>query len=110
MVIEEIPLALVLHNRMVVGPAVGRGLLHYQTLILERSKWTVAHRICQSLSVLPYPWICQIVFSVFFECERSLLESLWKVGVKLLRRSVQFQHVVIEAAAAQTHSGPVDIC
>ena len=99
-VVEQIPLSSVFHQRMVIGPAAGRRLVHYDPLIFERSERVVTHGICQSLSVFPHPRICQIIPAITFECERALLEAFRQRFVKSDLLTFEFEHVVRQPAAA----------
>ena len=123
-VIEEIPLALVVHDAVVVCPAAVLVLCHDDALVLVWTHRVLAHCISENLSVVSYVWICEVEVAVVLECERTLslaarktLEAVcsdhfhlavaplhhlsWVVLSKL-------DHVVLEFCAAAV--APEDVC
>ena len=70
--IEQIPLALVIDDAVVVGPAAIVVLSHNQTFILVRSHRILTHGIAQNLRVLSDVRIGKIVVAVILESQRAL--------------------------------------
>ena len=107
--IEEIPLLLIFHDRVVVGPAFCGRLLHDDTLKLERSHGTVSHGIGECLCGVAYPRKGVIILPLALEYKRSLLKPIGQ-GLHLFGSSVEFHHIVFQSCHPHPHASPVDIC
>ena len=77
--IEQIPLALVIDDAVVVGPTAVVVLRHDQSLILIRSHRVLTHGIAEDLGVLPHVWIGEIVVAIILEGERTLRLTVGQV-------------------------------
>ena len=69
--IEQIPLAFIIDNTVVVGPAAVLMLRHDQALILIRTHRVLTHGVAEHLSIIPYVWVGEVVPTVSFESERA---------------------------------------
>ena len=103
-VVEEVPLALVLDERVMIGPAGRRRLGHDDSLELIGSERVVAHGVCQGLGPVLNPGIGEVELAVPLEDEGSLLEAGGQVLVKAHGLPVELEHVVGELGSAQSHS------
>ena len=101
MVVEEIPLALELDNRMVVGPALGLRLLHYLALEHIRTHRLVTHTVSQTLAVLLDPREGVIVYAVALEQIRTLLEAVRNLA-HCNRLGIKLEHIVLEPCYLET--------
>ena len=110
MVIEEIPLSLIFHDAMMIGPALRRRLIHDDALECERSHRMVSHGISQRFGsiLFTYPWEGEIILAVTLEGKRSFLESLRQPLYQFWFRG-KFRHVWFQLSHVQTCSRPVDI-
>ena len=109
MMVEQIPLPLVFHQRMVIGPASRRRLLHYQAFKLERPHRTVAHGIGQSLCLVLHPRKSQIIFAVTFKGERPLLEPFRQTDYRN-RLRVKLYQIILQLGHIKSAARPVQIC
>ena len=110
MVVEQVPLALVFHEGMMVRPAFAEGLLHDLPLVLERPQRAVGHGIDETFRTVLYPGIGQVVLPFPLEDERPFLEPAdGKRCIQPDGRAVQFGHIVLEFRARKAHAGPVEV-
>ena len=110
MMIEEIPLSLIFHDAVMVGPALRRRLIHDDALECERSHRMVSHGISQRFGsiLFTYPREGEIILAVTLEGKRSFLESLRQSLYQFGLRG-KFRHVWFQLSHVQTSSSPVDI-
>ena len=110
MVIEEIPLSLIFHDAVMIGPALRWRLIHDDTLECERSHRMVSHGISQRFGAIlfTYPREGEIILAVTLEGKWSFLESLRQSLYQFGFRS-EFRHVWFQLSHVQTCSSPVDI-
>jgi len=110
MVIEEIPLSLIFHDAMMIGPALRRRFIHDDALECERSHRMVSHGISQRFGsiLFTYPREGEIIFAVTLEGKWSFLESLRQSLYQFGFRG-KFRHVWFQLSHVQTSSSPVDI-
>ena len=110
MMIEEIPLALIFHDAMMIGPALRRRLIHDDALECKRSHRMVSHGISQRFGsiLFTYPREGEIIFAVTLESKRTFLESLRQPLYQFWFRG-KFRHVWFQLSHVQTSSSPVDI-
>ena len=110
MVIEEIPLSLIFHDAMMIGPALRRRLIHDDALECERSHRMVSHGISQRFGsiLFTYPREGEIILTVALEGKWAFLESL-RQSLYRLRFRGKFHHVRFQLSHVQTSTSPVDI-
>ena len=110
MVIKEIPLSLIFHDAMMIGPALRRRLIHDDALERERSHRMVSHGISQRFGsiLFTYPREGEIILAVTLEGKWSFLESL-RQPLYLFWFRGKFRHVWFQLSHVQTSSSPVDI-
>ena len=77
MVIEQVPLALVVDNAMMVGPAAVGMLGHNQAFVLVGTHWVFTHSITENLGILSDIRIGEIIVAVIFECEWTFGLTVW---------------------------------
>ena len=123
MVIEQIPLALVVHNAVVVGPAAVGMLGHDEAFVFVGTHRVLTHGVAEHLGVLPHIRIGQVVIAVVLEGERAFSLTVGQVleavhahhlefaltPLHFLLRSVvgEFLHIILELGA--TSGTPEDI-
>ena len=71
MMIEQIPLAFVVHNAVVICPATVGMLCHYKSLVLVWSHRILAHCITENLGAVPHIRISEVVVAVILESKRT---------------------------------------
>ena len=79
MMIEKIPLSLIIHDTVMIGPATVLMLRHNDSLILVWSHRILAHCISKDLGILPYIRIGKIIIAIVFKCERALGLTVRKI-------------------------------
>ncbi len=106
--IEEIPLTVVLYNRVMVGPAACRRFFHYSALELKRAEGIVTHCIGQSFGVLAYPGECIVVFPFALKYKGTFLEA---VGQTFDSHGIgsELDHVILKLCSHHASSRPVDV-
>ena len=77
--IEQIPLALVIDDAVVVGPTAIVMFRHNQSLILIRSHRVLTHGIAEDFGILPHVRIGEIVVAIVLEGERALRLTVGQV-------------------------------
>ena len=110
MMIEEIPLSLIFHDAMMIGPALRRRLIHDDALERERSHRMVSHGISQRFGsiLFTYPREGEIIFAVTLEGKWSFLETIWQ-SLHSLRLRGELHHIGFQLSHVQTSSRPIDI-
>ena len=111
MMIEEIPLSLIFHDAVMIGPALRWRLIHDDTLECERSHRMVSHGISQCFGTIlfTYPREGEIILTVALEGKWAFLESL-RQSLYRLRFRGKFHHIGFQLSHVQPHASPIDIC
>ena len=76
--IEQIPLAFIVDDTMVVRPTTVIVLGHNQSLILVGAHGVLTHGIAQHLSILPNVWIGKVIVAIILKGERTLCLTTWQ--------------------------------
>ena len=108
MVIEQVPLAFVFHDRVVIGPAARGRLLHDYALERVGTHGMVAHGVGQGLGLVLHPRESEVVFPLALESEGSFLETL-RQAFHHLRLGIQLHQVVFQPGHAQAAACPEDV-
>ena len=104
LVIEQIPLAFIVDNAVVVGPAAILMLWHDNTLVFVGPHWVLTHGIAEHFGFLPHVWIGEVVPAVG-------LEGKWAFGltVRQVFQAVDTHHLHLAVAPLNGFLGIV-IC
>ena len=78
-VVEQVPLALVVHDAVVVGPAAVGVLGHDQSLVLVGTHRVLAHGVAEYFGVLPHVRIGEVVPAVGLEGKRAFSLAVGQV-------------------------------
>ena len=109
MVVEEVPLAVVLDNGVVVGPALVWRLGHDYALELIRAKGLVTHGVGQCFRLVLHPWVGEVELSVFLKDEGAFLETGGEGFVQADGFSREFGKIVLDQGALEAESGPEEV-
>ena len=135
-VVEQVPLAFVFDQAVVVGPAAVGMLGHDDALEVPRTQRTLRHGVGQCLGgvgaiarVATHPWEGEVVPVAAAEGKRAFLETVGQalhlLSAHLHRRhlrhalatwhldflqfSVELLHVALQLGTANAHAAPVDV-
>ena len=109
-VVEQVPLAPVFHEGMMVRPALAEGFLHNLPLVFEGAQRAVGHGIDEAFRAVLHPGIGEVELPFPLEDERSFLEPAdGKRRIQPDGSPVQLGHVFLEFRARKAHAGPVKV-
>ena len=134
--VEEVPLALVLHETVVVGPAAVGMFCHDDAIEVPGTEGRLGHGVGQRLSgvlavagIAAYPGERQVVPIAATEDVGTFLETVGQTfhllaghlhgrhfghavasgHLHFLQLAVNLQHVVLQLGAADAHATPIDV-
>ena len=122
--IEEVPLSLVFHDGMVIGPASILMLFHDDTFVFIRSHRLVAHGISETFGAIffAYPRVSEVKLTISLECERTFLEAfgqsfhcmtvelhaVWRFSWVLQFLVSKLDEIVFQSCHTQSAASPED--